>query len=52
MLNMEEYLKYLNQSDKTVLKAIEVFEKEEAFPQMPEQSQEATNNEGTEETVA
>jgi carboxyl-terminal processing protease len=52
MLNMEEYLKYLNQSDKTVLKAIEVFEKGEAFPQMPEQSQEATNNEGTEETVA
>jgi carboxyl-terminal processing protease len=52
MLNMEEYLKYLNQSDKTVLKAIEVFEKGEAFPKMPEQSQEATNNEGTEETVA
>jgi carboxyl-terminal processing protease len=52
MLNMEEYLKYLNQSDKTVLKAIEVFEKGEAFPKMPEQSQEATNNEGTEKTVA
>jgi carboxyl-terminal processing protease len=52
MLNMEEYLKYLNQSDKTVLKAIEVFEKGEAFPKMPEQSLEATNNEGTEETVA
>ena len=26
MLNMEEYLKFLNQSDKTVLKALEVLE--------------------------
>ena len=52
MLNMEEYLKYLNQSDKTVLKALEVLEKGEAFPQAPEQPLEATNNEGTEETVA
>ena len=51
MLNMEEYLKYLNQSDKTVLKALEILEKEESFPQAPEQ-QSASPNERTEETIA
>ena len=50
MLNMEEYLKYLNQSDKTVLKALEILEKEEAFPKAPEQKLE--QNEGTEKTIA
>ena len=50
MLNMEEYMKYLNQSDKTVLKALEVLEKEEAFPKAPEQKLE--QNEGTEKTIA
>jgi carboxyl-terminal processing protease len=50
MLNMEEYLKYLNQSDKTVLKALEILEKEEAFPKAPEQKLEP--NEGTEKTIA
>ena len=50
MLNMEEYLKYLNQSDKTVLKALEILEKEEAFPKAPEQKLES--NEGTEKTIA
>ena len=49
MLSMEEYLKYLNQSDKTVLKALEILEKEEAFPKAPEQKLE--QNEGTEKTV-
>ena len=38
MLNMEEYMKFLNQSDKTVLKAVEVLEKRESFPQAPEKS--------------
>lgn len=52
MLNMEEYLKYLNQSDPTVLKAIEVLDKGEAFPKEPEQKQEAKQNEGTEEAIA
>ena len=51
MLNMEEYLKYLNQSDKTVLKALEILEKEKSFPQAPEQ-QSASPNERTEETIA
>ena len=51
MLNMEEYLKYLNQSDPTVLKALEVLEAEESFPSAPEQKLE-TNNERTEETIA
>ena len=50
MLNMEEYLKYLNQSDKTVQKAVEILEKEEAFPKAPEQKLE--QNEGTEKTIA
>lgn len=35
MLGMEEYVKYLNESDPTVLKAIEVLEKGEAFPKAP-----------------
>ena len=51
MLNMEEYLKFLNQSDKTVLKALEVLEKGESFPQAPEQKLE-TAHERTEETIA
>ena len=52
MLNMEEYLKFLNQSDKTVQKALEVLQNEEAFPKAPEQKLEATHHEGTEETLA
>ena len=52
MLNMEEYLKYLNQSDKTVQKALEVLKKEESFPKAPEQKLEATHDEGPEKTVA
>ena len=51
MLNMEEYLKFLNQSDKTVLKALEVLEAGESFPQAPEQKPEETH-ERTEETIA
>ena len=51
MLNMEEYLKFLNQSDKTVLKALEVLEAEESFPSAPEQKVE-TAHERTEKAVA
>ena len=51
MLDMEDYLKYLNQQDPTVLKALEVLEKEESFPNAPEQKLEV-NNERTEKTVA
>ena len=51
MLNMEEYVKFLNQTDKTVLKAIEVLEKGESFPKGPEQKVE-NEHEGTQETTA
>ena len=51
MLNMEEYVKFLNQTDKTVLKAIEVLEKGESFPKAPEQKVE-NGHEGTQETTA
>jgi carboxyl-terminal processing protease len=33
MLGMEAYVEYLNESDKTVLKAVEILEKGESFPQ-------------------
>jgi carboxyl-terminal processing protease len=51
MLDMEDYLKYLNQQDPTVLKALEVLEKEESFPKAPEQQLES-NHEGAEKTIA
>ena len=51
MLDMEDYLKYLNQQDPTVLKALEVLEKEESFPKAPEQNMES-NHEGTEKAIA
>lgn len=51
MLNMEEYLKFLNQSDRTVQKALEVLEAGESFPQAPEQKPEAAH-EGTEKAIA
>lgn len=35
MLGMEAYMEYLNESDKTVLKAVEILEKGESFPQAP-----------------
>lgn len=52
MLNMEEYLKFLNQSDPTVLKAIEVLEAGESFPSAPETNQATTDDERTEKTIA
>lgn len=36
MLGMEAYVEYLNKSDKTVLKAVEILEKSESFPQAPD----------------
>ena len=51
MLDMEDYLKFLNQSDPTVLKALEVLEYGESFPKVPEQPFEA-EHEGTEKTTA
>ena len=51
LLDMEDYLKYLNQLDPTVLKAMEVLENEESFPKAPEQNQ-ISNHEGTEKTIA
>ena len=51
MLDMEDYLKYLNQLDPTVLKALEVLENEQSFPKAPEQNLEG-NHEGTEKTIA
>ncbi len=35
LLGMEVYLEYANKSDRTVLRALEVLEKEEAFPTRP-----------------
>lgn len=36
MLGMEAYVEFLNETDKTVLKAVEILEKGESFPQTPE----------------
>ena len=38
MLGIEPYIAYLNKTDKTVLKALEVLEKGESFPKAPEAS--------------
>lgn len=35
MLGMEAYVEFLNETDKTVLKAVEILEKDESFPQAP-----------------
>ena len=51
MLNMEEYLRFLNQSDPTVLKALEVLKAGESFPQAPEQKPEEAY-ERTEKAIA
>ena len=51
MLNMEEYLKFLNQSDPTIQKALEVLRAGESFPQAPEQKPEEAY-ERTEKTIA
>ncbi len=43
MQGIESYIKYLNRFDNTVLKAIEVLEKGEAFPQIPADSTKIQN---------
>lgn len=50
MLNMEEYIKYLNLSDQTVLKALEVLEDGKSFPEAPEQLS-SLADERTKETI-
>lgn len=44
MLGIEEYIKYLNQSDTTVAKALEVLRKGESYPKVPESVQEENKN--------
>ncbi len=44
MLGIEEYIKYLNKSDNTVLKAVEVLEKGESVPKAPEMTDEGTTD--------
>ena len=39
MLGMEAYLQYMNQSDNTVLKAVEVLENGDSFPKAPEKKE-------------
>ena len=51
MLDMEDYLKYLNQLDPTVLKAIEILEDGKSFPSAPEEKLES-NHERAEKAVA
>ena len=44
MLGMEAYVEYLNESDKTVLKAVEILEKGESFPQAQAPAPQATTD--------
>ena len=50
MLGMEEYIKYLNRTDNTVLKAVEVLEKGESVPEVP--APDMANKEQTEKGAA
>ena len=43
VLGMEASIQYMNQSDNTVLKALEVLEKGESFPKAPEETDTAIN---------
>ncbi len=51
LLGKEEYIKYINESDATVLKALEVLKNGEAFPQPPLQIDEEEVNEEQERTA-
>lgn len=42
MLGMEAYLQYMNQSDNTVLKAVEVLENGDSFPKAPQKNDDRT----------
>ena len=52
MLNLDDYIKYLNQTDQTVLKAVEILEQGKSIPEMPVQPSNTTQDEGKEETAA
>lgn len=54
MLGKEAYIKYFNESDQTVKKAVDILEKGEAFPKAPLQAEPQTSkkNEGKKKTTA
>lgn len=51
VMDMENYVKYLNESDPTVLKALEMLEAGKSFPEAPEPNT-AIHHEGEEKAVA
>ena len=51
MLGQQEYIRYINADDATVLKAIEILEKGESFPQAPQPIEEEQTN-GKEKVTA
>ncbi len=51
MLGQQEYIRYINADDATVLKAIEILEKGESFPQAPQPIEEELTN-GKEKVTA
>lgn len=54
MLGQEEYIRYINQSDATVQKALDILEKGEAFPKAPddELTTKETDGNGKEKRIA
>ena len=53
ILGREPYIKYINQSDATVQKALEILKNGEAFPQVPEETlKEEQEDEGKEKRTA
>lgn len=50
LLGRQEYIRYINQSDATVLKALEILNKGEAFPQPPVSTTEETKQDETKKT--
>lgn len=56
MLGEEEYIKYINKIDKTVLKALEILDNGDAFPKAPAEpattAETDKDDEGTEKTTA
>ena len=54
MLGQEEYIRYINQSDATVQKALDILEKGKAFPKAPddELTTEETDGNGKEKRIA
>ena len=52
MLGREAYVRYINQSDATVQKALEILKNGEAFPKAPTETTETTENEGKEKRTA